>query len=461
MSEVGRERLVLGELTARIDGADLRDVTWRDADVANRLYVAVRDVDWGTVPAEVRELRVEPWGRGAEVHFELDHTAGGAPLLVRGTYHLTPDHVVATLEGEWTGPWETNRTGWCLLHPLSHVGGRVDTSLGGSPGVGRPVPELVIPQRIDADGAPVPAWGPFDQLGVTAGGIHIDHHFEGDRFETEDQRNWSDASFKTYGTPAAEPRPKKVRAGEKLFQRITIRFENAVQGQRERSGNSRGAMVLLGLIDDVVPDSVLAGALAVVGGVRARIRGGDADAAARIMRQAATAPVWDLEVLAGPETDWSAIRAAVPPTPPARLLVLPDSEPPGAGWETTPAEWVAAARAALGDVVAEIGGGTLRNLAELQRHPLDGFDVVSFTYSPRVHAVDATSVEETLGSYRAMVATARARSAGAVVSVGPLRDPDGLPPGWVGRSVAAWRDAGADVLCIGSVRDVAALLGGM
>src|SRR5690606_37796996 len=134
--------------------------------------------------------RVEPWGRGAEVHFELDHRPGGAPLLVRGSYHLTPDEVVATIEGEWTGRFATNRSGLCILHPLSHVGGRVDSSLGGSPGIGRPVPQLIVPQRVAADGTTLPALGPFDRLGVTAGGIHIDHRFEGELFETEDQRNW-------------------------------------------------------------------------------------------------------------------------------------------------------------------------------------------------------------------------------------------------------------------------------
>ncbi len=35
-------------------------------------------------------------------------------------------------------------------------------------------------------------------------------YFEGDVFETEDQRNWTDASYKTYSTPLDQPYPAKV-----------------------------------------------------------------------------------------------------------------------------------------------------------------------------------------------------------------------------------------------------------
>jgi len=37
--------------------------------------------------------------------------------------------------------------------------------------------------------------------------------FEGDVFETEDQRNWTDASFKTYCPPLRLPYPRPFEAG--------------------------------------------------------------------------------------------------------------------------------------------------------------------------------------------------------------------------------------------------------
>ena len=44
----------------------------------------------------------------------------------------------------------------------------------------------------------------------------------GDIFEMEDQRNWSDASFKTYCTPLALPFPVEIDAGTAVTQEVCI-----------------------------------------------------------------------------------------------------------------------------------------------------------------------------------------------------------------------------------------------
>src|SRR5680860_1556216 len=49
--------------------------------------------------------------------------------------------------------------------------------------------------------------------------------FEGDIFETEDQRNWTDASFKTYSTPLSNPFPVLIKAGDLVTQKITFQAE--------------------------------------------------------------------------------------------------------------------------------------------------------------------------------------------------------------------------------------------
>lgn len=46
--------------------------------------------------------------------------------------------------------------------------------------------------------------------------------FEGDVFECEDQRNWTDASFKTYCTPLEIPFPVQVEKGERFSQTVRI-----------------------------------------------------------------------------------------------------------------------------------------------------------------------------------------------------------------------------------------------
>ena len=53
-------------------------------------------------------------------------------------------------------------------------------------------------------------------------GIELDCRFEGDLFKMEDQRNWSDGSFKTYSTPLSAPRPKAAARGRPIRQSVHI-----------------------------------------------------------------------------------------------------------------------------------------------------------------------------------------------------------------------------------------------
>jgi len=52
---------------------------------------------------------------------------------------------------------------------------------------------------------------------------------EGDTFETEDCRNWTDASFKTYVRPLARPWPYTRKAGEPVTQSIKVSLSGKVK----------------------------------------------------------------------------------------------------------------------------------------------------------------------------------------------------------------------------------------
>ena len=60
-------------------------------------------------------------------------------------------------------------------------------------------------------------------------------NFEGDFFEMEDQRNWTDASFKTYCTPLSLGFPHQARAGSRIAQSFTVWVEGTPmeKGQAE------------------------------------------------------------------------------------------------------------------------------------------------------------------------------------------------------------------------------------
>ena len=56
-------------------------------------------------------------------------------------------------------------------------------------------------------------------------GVKLDIAFFGEVFEMEDQRNWSDASFKTYCRPLVEPFAYTIPAGSTVRQEIRIKAE--------------------------------------------------------------------------------------------------------------------------------------------------------------------------------------------------------------------------------------------
>ena len=93
-----------------------------------------------------------------------------------------------------------------MLHPLQDVVGtplsvvHPDRSVTASH-----FPLLISPEQVAAAIA---------GLCYCVNGIDTEIAFEGEVFEMEDQRNWSDASFKTYCRPLSLPMPYRLSAGE-------------------------------------------------------------------------------------------------------------------------------------------------------------------------------------------------------------------------------------------------------
>jgi hypothetical protein len=56
--------------------------------------------------------------------------------------------------------------------------------------------------------------------------------FEGDTFEMEDQRNWTDASFKTFCTPLRLPFPVELKKGEHIKQVVSLKTEGVPATKR-------------------------------------------------------------------------------------------------------------------------------------------------------------------------------------------------------------------------------------
>jgi hypothetical protein len=105
---------------------------------------------------------------------------------------------------------------------IEHVNGTVEQST---------FPKYIAPQLI-IDGKPTPV-KPFSNMRAlvhqVAPDLLAEVRFEGDIFEMEDQRNWTDASFKTYGTPLKNPSPIEVKAGTKISQTFALTLKGQDQ----------------------------------------------------------------------------------------------------------------------------------------------------------------------------------------------------------------------------------------
>ena len=189
-----------------------------EREVLRRVHVAVRDRNWGTIPATLSAYDLRR--RTFEITFDARHWEGEIDFAWRGRIVGTPEGAITyTMAGEALTGFLKNRIGLCVLHPMEaagapctveHVDGGVEEGA---------FPRLIAPHQ------------PF--LGIrairhrVAEGVWATVRLEGDTFEMEDQRNWTDASFKTYSTPLALPIPVRIDAGTRVEQSLHLTIAGA------------------------------------------------------------------------------------------------------------------------------------------------------------------------------------------------------------------------------------------
>ena len=223
-----------GPLRLVFDRGELRWIRLGEREVLRGIYVAVREEGWATVPAELEDLEIEAEPEAFRIRFRARHRRGGVRFDWVGRIQGGTDgRITYTMDGAAGSTFRRNRIGFCVLHPAEACAGRP-----------------CIVETVDGDRASsafpslVAAHQPFRNvraiLHEVTPGVEAEVRMEGETFETEDQRNWSDASFKTYGTPLHLPYPVEVAEGTRLAQSVTVRLfgvtsEPVQRGRRHRA----------------------------------------------------------------------------------------------------------------------------------------------------------------------------------------------------------------------------------
>jgi hypothetical protein len=214
-------RLRAGPLTLRFDAGDLRYIKLGEREVIRRIYAAVRDRNWGTVPSEISWLKSEI----AEGHFHISYTCTHRQNEIHFVWQAeivgeSDGSIRFTFDGEAKSTFLRNRIGFCVLHPIRECAG-ARCRAQHADGTRR---ELTFPELVAAE---QPVLGFHNLVGLAheiEQDLWAEVKFTGDVFEMEDQRNWSDASFKTFCTPSQVPYPVEIKAGTRVKQEIRLKI---------------------------------------------------------------------------------------------------------------------------------------------------------------------------------------------------------------------------------------------
>ncbi|MGB3405934.1 MAG: hypothetical protein WBA67_00425 [Jannaschia sp.] len=418
--------LTAGPLSAELEAGNLRYIRWQGEEVLRAVSFIVRDPDWGTYNPDISDLEIDESEDRFEVRLRAVTRDAEQVFSYRARIEGRADGTLIFHGTGRTGEgFRTNRTGFVILHPIDGVAGSpVTIEHTGGETVEGTFPEIIDPVQ------------PMMDLRAlthrTPGGARVRVLMEGDTYEMEDQRNWTDASYKTYVRPLARPWPYRIEPREGVDQTITITVSGGAPNKPAlgavtlNPGTALGAMPPLGAgfrpeetrtATDLVESLRPLGLAHLVLHHDPRSGHGretlsDMLAVARNLN----AEPWLEAVVAATDTDDAMAEVADlgrvvtgldAPLPVVMISPAPDLKCtlPGSEWPDAPdaATLYDAARAAFPK--ARIGGGMFSYFTELNRKrpPVEHLDFVTFTTTPIVHAGDDRSVMETREAHPAIV----------------------------------------------------------
>ena len=228
------ERIPLhaGPLSLFFEQGDLRYINLGDREILRRIYVAIRDRNWGTILPRLSNLSMDIQADSFEINFEVENKHGEIDFAWKGKITGNAQgEIEFSMQGQARSTFMRNRIGFCVLYPAACAGAAAQVEhMDGQVEKGA-FPELISPDQ------PVL---PFAEMRSLAHQISPDiwakAAFTGDIFEMEDQRNWTDASYKVFSTPLRLHYPVSIEAGTQVEQAITLTLQEERKTQTKWTG---------------------------------------------------------------------------------------------------------------------------------------------------------------------------------------------------------------------------------
>jgi hypothetical protein len=416
-----------GNVTAIYEEGRLRYVTAGDTEIVRMIYPALRDEQWATVIPVISNEKISREQRSFYITYTALYEAGD--IRFKAVYKIegrTDNTITFSIKGEGLSNFKKRRIGLCLLHPIASCTGReIEVRQPDNTTYSSSFPEFVSPFQ------------PFLQVQgmkwMTANNTFVEIGYEGDIFETEDQRNWSDNSYKTYSTPQSVPAPAMVNTGDTVEQKITIKADvkktvfkkdRVIQKENRlpfpRIGYTRG-------VDQQALTRAQIKLLAKIPFDHYRVQLNLAENWKEVLSSAAEEAEWlsarlELIIIFDLLND-EEINAVIDALRSLQqlvhsILILSSHH------ETVPKEFFAHAYEGIKNAYAaiSIGFGTGGDFSDLNgNRPAEiEYDFVSFSLQPQVHTKDNRSIMDNLGSHETLVRSADKFTGGKPVHISPV-----------------------------------------
>ncbi len=414
-----------GRITFVFDHGAIRKLSYDGNVVISQIYFALRDQSWGTIPFEMSDVCVQ---EGESIRFRACHRQSPVEFEWIGTIRVHQDtSLVFSFEGSACSDFLSNRIGFCVLHPLDVAGQPCSvTHCDGTSEQGA-FPDYISPHQ--------PFYSIRSISHRTKDGAEVCVSFEGDEFEMEDQRNWTDASFKTYCTPLERAFPVQIRTGDRFCQSVSV----FAKGKQDNSSGGSTEMLtadfthaeeheLLSLgscyAQDLSPKQVQRLQRLNLGHLRVDLAFGK-DAVSKILdRTLKLADILNtgLLVCAHFTEDFeNEMQILVDAVKKAGNLILGVCVFKN-GEKVTENSWVRLAREKFLETGVAVGSGTDGFFAQLNRERPESslLDFVAYSNTPQVHTFNNLSIVETLLGQEANVQSVRNFMKDVPVYVSPI-----------------------------------------
>ena len=405
-----------------------RYIKLQGQEIVRAVYFAVRDEDWRTIPGVISNLDIRNTPDSFKITYDCAHLERGIDFRWKAEVTgNTVGTIVWRMEGRAFTSFKKNRIGVCVLHPLAesvgkpceitHTDGTIEQSC---------FPVMVAPHQ------------PFLDLAAMSFRVNsdlvADLSFAGDVFETEDQRNWTDASFKTYSTPLSLPYPVKIEEGTTVSQTLTLNLH--------------------GTLPAFAPQPIRDGEVTITLHPRARTKlprmGFKFAGSSHLLSETGVNRFKELccdhlsaelcpGVVASEEEFWNAAEEARRLNLPLEVALAADIEPTAlkcvleeiVNRKVEICSWLAHVRMQLParltelkelEAIAPVVLGAAGNFAELNRNrpSMSSAAGVWFSLNPQVHATDDTTLVENLTAQPSVLTSIRAWNGQSPITVSPV-----------------------------------------